>query len=279
MGMTRERCAELLSRGLARALVAAGLPPFAVTTAMVREWLLEPELGIGVQCRSSTGTAPTAPTAATSQAAEGTPEAAQGAAVNSRATAEAHCEERSTDSETLARWADVWRYWLELLGKDPATECEPKARSKIVDRLAAGFTPAELQEALQRAHLQPALVQRKRLLSPARPLQSDEQVCRLLGRPYKRAARTWLTPFEDAWQAEYGAGSLEYGAFAKYAARLVGELGGPAVLEEFKAYLRQTPIEYVSWSKFASGCGAEGGWRTRPGRASKRASAGLDNVW
>jgi hypothetical protein len=97
--------------------------------------------------------------------------------------------------------------------------------------------------------------------------------------PYKPKDRyTWLTPFDKAWQLRFQA-TLNHGAFAHHAARLLAKHDQAHVLAEFTAYINRTDLDYISWPKFASGFGAWGTAR-RSGKGRDGLNTGnIDSVW
>jgi len=67
----------------------------------------------------------------------------------------------------------------------------------------------------------------------------------------KRGGRTtWLTPFGEAWETQYG-GQPAYGQLGKALKPLVDTHGDAIVLRHWRHYLAQTEAEYASPSRFA----------------------------
>jgi hypothetical protein len=61
---------------------------------------------------------------------------------------------------------------------------------------------------------------------------------------------TWLTPYAEAWKKEYG-GEMAYGQAARAFAPVRKELGDVEALVRWEWYLRTTPAQYASPTRFA----------------------------
>jgi hypothetical protein len=61
---------------------------------------------------------------------------------------------------------------------------------------------------------------------------------------------TWLTPYFDAWKKEYG-GEMSGGQAARALAPVRKEIGDTETLVRWEWYLRSTPAQYASPTKFA----------------------------
>lgn len=69
--------------------------------------------------------------------------------------------------------------------------------------------------------------------------------------------QTWLSPYWSAWQAQYGASPAALsGVMAKVLRPLEVQHGTASVLEQFRLYLAQTSVTYVSLMKFSAGFGS-----------------------
>lgn len=163
---------------------------------------------------------------------------------------------RQTDGDAAQADGDaarVWSAWLSMRGL-PAQDVDQTSGAKIRDRLAYGFGADDLVEACRLALAEPTSVGVKAVRAISRPLDSDQRVCKLLGRKYEPAARqTWLTPFDELWrEAHPKAPPPEFGVMAKSVFPLVQKHGAEAVLAQCRAYLDCTEPQYVSWPKFAS---------------------------
>lgn len=62
---------------------------------------------------------------------------------------------------------------------------------------------------------------------------------------------TWLTPYADLWKREYE-GEMPMGQAARALAPVRKDLGDVEALVRFEWYLRSTPAQYASVSRFAS---------------------------
>jgi len=65
------------------------------------------------------------------------------------------------------------------------------------------------------------------------------------------AKQTWLTPYLDIW-SELCGGDLAPGQAARALAPLHAKLGPEETLVRWTWYLRSTPVQYASVSRFAS---------------------------
>lgn len=61
---------------------------------------------------------------------------------------------------------------------------------------------------------------------------------------------TWLTPFADAWKTQNG-GDMAYGQAARSLAPVIKEIGDVEALVRWEWYLRTTPAQYASPTRFA----------------------------
>lgn len=243
-GLTKGECAQILTALCRRRLIEAGYPiaAFGINESDVLT-ALEERVGL-------TPVIPEVP-----EFVE-TPEVSRSAGVASNAVLE------------------VWGAWQVLMGM--AELLDVKSWTKIEERLAFGFTTAELIKACEVAVADPSLLKRTKVRSIARPLESDRRVCSLIGKLYVRPAKvTWLTPFEELWLRYFPDGEVPHGVMARCLSGLVTKHGGERVLEEADRYLETTALPYVSWPKFAQGFGT---WTYGAKLTNSRSSYARDAV-
>lgn len=140
------------------------------------------------------------------------------------------------------RWVQLWAARATPLGAKDA-----EALDAVLD---AGFTPQQVARWLCLVREEPLLLPGKRAKVPALRslLRNHRRMRQALGLP---EPGTWLTPFGDAWAAQYG-GVMPYGVAARALKPLCVKFGAERVLTAFRRYLARTSGVYASVPRFAS---------------------------
>lgn len=244
--MTRERCAELLSRLVQQKLQEAGITGKIEVSAADVSTALElggrgkglvgasVEVGNTSKCQSSN----------TSKLELKTP-----------TPFSLPSPVLVTDTpQTTSAVEEILEHWRETY--EPRNgEVDAVTTKRIQEVLDYPITITDCKLALDLVRDNPMLIRRRRPRPHISSLfRSPSKVCQALGREYV-PPRGWLEPFDLVWQRHYKT-SLPFGQAARSLAPLVTQHGAEEVAKRLDVYCRQTTAMYVSFSRFASTFGA-----------------------